>query len=594
MRHFAFIILVIFFFITPCSALYDFEGVPLDLAATGETDGSLYCFGTYGLSDPPVECKFTLPGKPVWAKVYTGVWGGTEKYTGSAEISVNSLKIFRYSLYGEQDRNEDVYCSGYGVYWIGQEVTDLLHSGENSVTVDTSRGEEGSKIDGRVYGIFVVAAVDDGSGYITQYWVAEGNENLHGEGWSGNNPTIHNTASYTFEGADLTGDVSSELTTVLLASTRYQPDYISLNSKDLGTVLHDSNRYPDKATDIGDEISFNADGSTGRESRYIDAETFDVSELVIGENVVVFERGRDSNGDGVIDSSSQIAEGEDYIHPCIAALAIKKKKTEVMTDVGIRGISTSNIYDGSAGTITADLINYGGYSSSPVTVGFYADGVKIGTGSVTIGRSGIGTVSTDWTPEKGDYTLSAKIESPSDSGSSNDEYSMNYRVEDLPDISLKLSAPVKAGEETETAKQSPSLLILPVLAGAAAAVMYRKTCLKNLLAIGFIFMIVSSPLLIQPSFAAGQEYGEYILPVEVLNNGGGIDTGISLTVYLDGEKTAYTTLDGGMDSNSSETVNISIFTTPGRHTVRIIADEENSLDELNEDNNFIEASYDFP
>ena len=460
------------FFVTPGLALYDFEGIPLDIASQGEVGGSIYTYGTYGLTEPPVACSFTFPGEPVWAKVYAGVWGGTEKYSGSAEISINSLKIFRYSLYGEQDRNENVYCSGHGVYWISQDATDLLHSGENRVIVNTSRGESDSRMDGRIYAVFIVAAVEDDSGYITQYWVAEGNENLHGEGWSGNNPTIHDTSSYTFSGADLTGMKSAILTTVLLAGTRYQPDYITFNSQDLG-VTETGSKYPEGATDIGDEICFDAEGGAGTESRYVDVENFDVTACIKEGNTVVFERGRDSNGDGTIDPSSTVSEGEDYIHPCLAVLSLKKKKETMLQDMGVAGITADNIYAGAAGTLTAEVRNYGEITGSPAVIGFYIDGEKIGTGTAVIDSSGIGYAAIDWTASAGDHDLSAKIESPADSVSSNDEYTLSYMVEDLPDLSLRVSSPVSVEGGETAVKQSPSFFLLPLF-GVVAAVLFGK------------------------------------------------------------------------------------------------------------------------
>lgn len=116
----------------------------------------------------------------------------------------------------------------------------------------------------------------------------------------------------------------------------------------------------------------------------------------------------------------------------------------------------------------------------------------------------------------------------------------------------------------------------------------------KIMAATLVCMLVLCPVLVQPSFAAGLEYREYVLPVEVLNEGGAVDPGVSLTVYLDGEKAAYTTLEDGIDGGDSESVEISIFTTPGSHKVRIVVDEEGSVDELDEGNNSFEAVYEFP
>lgn len=46
------------------SALYTFEGIPLTVTAQGEVEGDILTFGTYGLSEPPVDVTFTLPRTP--------------------------------------------------------------------------------------------------------------------------------------------------------------------------------------------------------------------------------------------------------------------------------------------------------------------------------------------------------------------------------------------------------------------------------------------------------------------------------------------------------------------------------------------------
>jgi len=147
--------------ISPASALYEFEGIPLDTRAIGEIEGDLIISGTYGLSSPPLSHTVTLSAAPDFACVYTGVWGGTEKYTGWVEIAVNGGTPKKFILLGEDDCNPDVYASSHGTYWVSHDVTALLTKGDNEITVTTSRGEKGNRLDGRVYGITVVAAVPE-------------------------------------------------------------------------------------------------------------------------------------------------------------------------------------------------------------------------------------------------------------------------------------------------------------------------------------------------------------------------------------------------------------------------------------------------
>ena len=146
------VLIALVFITAPVSAIYDFEGIPLRAAAQGEVQGDVLTFGTYGLTAPPIECTFSLPAKPVWARVYTGIWGGTERYTGWEEISVNNGVPARRDLFGKDDRNEETYVSGYGVYWVAHDCTDHP-GGKNTIKLTTSRGQPESRIDGRSYGI---------------------------------------------------------------------------------------------------------------------------------------------------------------------------------------------------------------------------------------------------------------------------------------------------------------------------------------------------------------------------------------------------------------------------------------------------------
>ena len=86
---------------------------------------------------------------------------------------------------------------------------------------------------------------------LTRYVIAEGNENLHGEGWAGTLQTRKDSASVAFGSVGDRID-SALLTLLLLATQSGQPDYVVFNGHDLGV-----------GDDIGDERSFNADGCAG-------------------------------------------------------------------------------------------------------------------------------------------------------------------------------------------------------------------------------------------------------------------------------------------------------------------------------------------
>ena len=139
-------------------AIYAFDGVPfadkLELAARGSLQGGVYVGESRGLGFPPYEQSFELPAgiQVKWARLYVGVWGGTERYEGWVQTTFNGKDLGKTALRGIDDENPRVYCSSHGVYWVYYDVTEMVAPGQNTGVADTSRGERGSKLDGRVYG----------------------------------------------------------------------------------------------------------------------------------------------------------------------------------------------------------------------------------------------------------------------------------------------------------------------------------------------------------------------------------------------------------------------------------------------------------
>lgn len=76
-------VLIFFTYVSPCLATYNFEGSPeqdeLIEVTSGTIKGGLYIDGGDGLKKTPYVQEFNVPGDSVvWAKIYVGVWGGTE------------------------------------------------------------------------------------------------------------------------------------------------------------------------------------------------------------------------------------------------------------------------------------------------------------------------------------------------------------------------------------------------------------------------------------------------------------------------------------------------------------------------------------
>jgi len=182
--------LILFMYISPCLATYNFEGTPeqdeLVETTSGTVKGGLYVDGGDGLGQTPYVQEFNVPGDSVkWARIYVGVWGGKETNTGTLDLSVNGKEFESLELEGIEDKGDDeaqnpaIYCAGHGVYWVAYDAGTNLSNGPVTVEART-----GGKIDGRIYGIVLVAVYEDKEGQDTKYWVEEGNINLHSKGGS--------------------------------------------------------------------------------------------------------------------------------------------------------------------------------------------------------------------------------------------------------------------------------------------------------------------------------------------------------------------------------------------------------------------------
>lgn len=589
--------LIVFTFITtPVSAIYDFEGIPLHTAAQGEVRGEVLTFGTYGLTAPPIECTFALPAKPTWARVYTGIWGGTERYTGWEEISVNNAVPARRELFGKDDRHPETFVSGYGVYWVAHDCTDQLRGGKNTIKLTTSRGQPESRIDGRSYGIFVVAVVEDAAKPVTRYWIAEGNENLHGEGWAGTNPTRHDTCELILEKAPPAEKAAADLTVVLLASTKGQPDYVLFNGEDLGVPVTDLSLYPEGARDIGNERIGDATGGAGVEARYVDVETFDVGSLLKDTNRIVFERGRDLNGDGEISTTGSKPEGEDYIHPCSVILTARRPGASPAPDFSVDAPTATGAYAGEEATIWATMRNYGTRPDGKIGVVFSVDGKPVKMVEVEPARSGIQQVEAGVTLAEGRHTITVRVDAGGDADPTDNEASAQLTVGTVPDLSVVIGAPVRAGAEAHAAspQQSPAPLVALVAGLSLAALLAAmrppggKTAVILVAGAGIVAV---SLLAVPPAAAAG--YLDYTIPVTI-KNGGGSDVGaFDLTIYLDGDKAAVKHVDG-IGAGATVTIDVPLYTTPRKHRLRVVADERGAIKDSNRANNAAEGEYVFP
>ena len=355
----------------PAMADYNFDGVPftdrLDEVKQGTVkEGGVYVDGGHGVGFSPYTQSFNVPeGEITWARLYVGVWGGKEENTGSVAVTFNNKELETLELEGEKDTNPNVYCSGHGVYWIYYDVTDNTTSGPIDALVTTS-----GDIDGRVYGVVLVAVYEEPDGEEVKYWINEGNVNLHGEGWSGEY-TPNDEAMADFAGTvDVDKFAMARLTVVYLTGTPGLNDYLYFNDEKLCDG--------DNCDDIANS------------KQSFDIKTFDVIDYIEKEaNKAKFEVG-----------------DEDYVHPVLAVLTLHTEE-EGDSDLTVTSVKVPILYTGNTNTISATIENIGDDPAYGFQAALYVDSEIVSTASISslvVDKNK--TVDFTWKPDReGEHVL---------------------------------------------------------------------------------------------------------------------------------------------------------------------------------------------
>lgn len=363
--------LILSMYISPCLATYNFEGVPeqdeLIEITSGTVKGGLYIDGGGGLKTTPYVQEFNVPGDSVtWARVYVGVWGGTEAKTGTLDLTVGGKDFESVKLEGKADKGDDegqnpaIYCTGHGVYWIAYDVSSNISTGPVKVEARTS-----GSIDGRVYGIILAAVYEDKEGQDTKYWVEEGNINLHGKGWSGDLASTHDEAYADFSGkVDLDKYKTANLAVVYLCGSPGLEDSLYFNDEQLSDG--------ENKNDIANSKS------------YFDFKFFDVLDfLAEDDNELKFQR-----------------DNEDYLHPVLAALILGTGE-EGNSDLIVSGLTVPMLYAGKDNSIKATIKNIGKDSAYGFQAALYADEEIVSTASISSLLGGKSkTVEFNWKPAR--------------------------------------------------------------------------------------------------------------------------------------------------------------------------------------------------
>lgn len=586
------VLLSILALVPPAGAIYAFDGVPysdrLDLVARGTLRGGVYVGESRGLGFPPYEQTFALPPgvEITWARLYVGVWGGTERYEGWVQTSFNGHELGKTALKGVNDDNPHVYCSSHGVYWVYYDVTDIARPGQNAGSAETSRGERGSKLDGRVYGIILVAVYGDASGSELSYWVCEGNPSLHGMGWAGTTPSINDVASAHFPGTLSPANAqAAKVTVVYLAGNPGEPDYLEFNGQGIG----------------GNDVADNDGGKTYG----IDLKSFEVSRYLEPENEIRFLRGKDVNGDGMIEMDDEgNLEGEYYLHPVLAVLAVEHKTAEhTQPDFTVK-LEWADLVEG-ANTLLAVVSNTGRLYEGDVPLSVFVDDAEIYAGAVRMDASGIKKVRVPWTAAPGMHTLAAHVDAKNAVAESNEEdnvFRSTVPIGGRPDVAIRILTPVRAGTGAATATGGAAAgtglcgaLLLVVLRRCRGE--RRRTPMPQVLLLLLVLSVALSTSGCLDAHSEGEAPArggllKYSVPVEVTNAGELPAADFELALYIDGEKSSITRIDR-LEGGTTLTVDFAIVVTEGRHTLRAVADERNELPETRRENNLDEITFVF-
>lgn len=351
-------------------AEYNFDGYPstnqFDGVKQGTVKGGVYVDGGHGLpkdktQENPYSQSFNVPeGNVTWARLYVGVWGSKQTYSGTLQTTFNWNDLGTLTLEGASDSNPDVWCTGNGVYWVNYDVTSLTTKGFLTATATTEEISTG--FDGRVYGIVLVAVYEASDGEEVKYWINAGNVNLH---------ETNDEALAEFTGSvDVDKFPVARLTTVYLTGSPGDNDYLYFNDEKLCDG--------DNCDDIANSMN------------YFDFKIFDVIDYLEKEaNEARFERGEEGN-----------------LHPVLAVLTLHTEE-EGDTDLTVSSVKLPILYAGSSNTISATIENIGEYPAYGFQAALYADNEIVSAASISSLAAGKNrSIDFNWKPDRdGEYIL---------------------------------------------------------------------------------------------------------------------------------------------------------------------------------------------
>ncbi|MCW3134361.1 MAG: DUF3344 domain-containing protein [Methanophagales archaeon] len=245
----------------PVAANYNFAGWPVETRTNGTVNGGVFIGYEPWAGTTTLTGTFDVPNGTVkWARLYTGIWGGTENYEGWVNVVFNGIndknRLGPIHLRGKNDINPNVWCSTHGKYWMWYNVTDLVNAGSiNTATTSKINATVGG-FDGRVYGIVLVVVYEGGDDpKDIQYWINDGCDALHYAyaTW----PFVAHDSGRAYFNGTVNTDVITKANLTVVHLTAYEPccdSCLEFNSHNLNTSIVDSNTFELNSWNVTDYV----------------------------------------------------------------------------------------------------------------------------------------------------------------------------------------------------------------------------------------------------------------------------------------------------------------------------------------------------
>jgi hypothetical protein len=263
----------------PAAAEWNLDGFPLHTIKHGTIEGGMYIEGGHGrVFTTSYTQNFTVPNGTIkWARLYVSA-----KDTTWINTSINGYLLGNYTDPVNHPKVYTSYKEDRSMCWAYYDnVTEWIVNGHNTATAKL-----GTRVDlyTKSWGMVLLVVYEGGDDPILlEYWVNEGNPLLHANHLPFS--TYHNTTNTSFAGiTDLNNVTSADLWTVYIwgseESEGQQHDTLWFNSELI-------------AEDASDGAGTDDQGNNWRGGCF-DLKQWDVSQNLVQDNIVLFDRGEDS------------------------------------------------------------------------------------------------------------------------------------------------------------------------------------------------------------------------------------------------------------------------------------------------------------